>query len=79
MHVLPAMTTRKPRAKTAATASFCLSFICSFRTIVMGKLIAAQRQFNATIGVLDRQDSEVFLTSDISSDIYFKSVSNCKP
>jgi len=45
----------------------------------MGKLIAAQRQFNATIGVLDRQDSEVFLTSDISSDIYFKSVSNCKP
>ena len=36
-YVLLAMTTKKPRANIAATPIFCLSFICSRETMVMGK------------------------------------------
>lgn len=37
--VLLAMMTKNPRAKIAATPSFCFIFICSFMTMVMGKLM----------------------------------------
>ena len=35
--VLLAIRTKKPRAKTKATARRCLSAICSFMTMVMGR------------------------------------------
>lgn len=38
---LLAMTTKKPRAKIAATPIFCFVFIWSFITMVMGRLMAA--------------------------------------
>jgi hypothetical protein len=39
--VLLAMTTKKPRAKMAATPIFCFVFIWSFITMEMGRLMAA--------------------------------------
>ena len=52
VYILLEMTTKIPRANTAATPSFCFSFICNLETIVIGKAIIAQSEKMLTVQIL---------------------------